>query len=845
MPTPRVSVIIPVYNRASFVAEAVDSILAQTFEDFEIVIVDDGSQDGSPDLIRERYGDNPKISLVTQKNKGVAAARNTAIQHARGEYIALQDSDDVSRPDRLELQMTALDRCPEAVLCFGDILHNGGDWNGWREFEIGGFRDSSGFSLVMPRNLIPGPTVVMKKSAALEAGLFDESFVSYSDWELWIRMLAVSPAVCLNRILCDYRVHGEGQLTDSPTRSIDMYFRILEKNRELIAARAVEADVIYEVCYLKVHDFLFRRMVGQVPSWNAESQAVQRALDCLWLHHALAGVSNTTAGSEANQQLADALAVLILQEKASAMDTLTKDAFVSAAGRLLKPPKEKQDRIPFRLIREEWSRELLLRKRFPEARIYLMAMWRESPWRLKVFLRWVASFFGMGLWLLPSPFENQANSASPAASPLNGRQFSRMARSTNVAVMAEVFPVISETFIVNHITGLMDAGHRVDIIAQKKGSVTMLHGDVERYGLLKRACWLEEGRDRGGWLQRKFRNAMLRWAVLRTRPGLREVWLPRRFGGRQISFRGLYAAASLARTRHDILHVHYGTMAMNHLRFKELFPDTPFVVSFHGYDAFRFPAEQEPGVYRRLFEKADAFIANSQCTSNKLVTLGCPENKIVCIPEPLDLEKFPFHEKGPDANGRICILSVSRLVTVKGLSYAVEAAARVIGRHPQVEYRIIGDGPLKKELEKQIQDLGMEGRIQLLGALTQEETARAFEKAHLFMLTSVGVDGGVVEAQGLVLQEAQACGLPVLATRCGGIPEGMVDGKSGYLVPEKDVNALAEHLNELVEHPERWPAMGRAGRNFVAGRYDKGSVTERMASLYQSLLRGGNRSANA
>ena len=104
------------------------------------------------------------------------------------------------------------------------------------------------------------------------------------------------------------------------------------------------------------------------------------------------------------------------------------------------------------------------------------------------------------------------------------------------------------------------------------------------------------------------------------------------------------------------------------------------------------------------------------------------------------------------------------------------------------------------------------------------------------MLPSVTADDGDKEGQALVLQEAGACGLPVLSTLHNGIPEGVLDGKSGFLVPEKNVDALAERLLFLVDNPQLWPGMGKCGREYVEKKYDIKILNEKLVRLYNRLL---------
>jgi len=104
------------------------------------------------------------------------------------------------------------------------------------------------------------------------------------------------------------------------------------------------------------------------------------------------------------------------------------------------------------------------------------------------------------------------------------------------------------------------------------------------------------------------------------------------------------------------------------------------------------------------------------------------------------------------------------------------------------------------------------------------------------VLASTSVEGDQ-EGQGLVLQEAQACGLPVVATRHGAFAEGIINGKSGFLVPERDVEALVERLSFLIEHPEIWPAMGREGRAFVEAHYDIQQLNQQLVAIYTNAIK--------
>ena len=173
---------------------------------------------------------------------------------------------------------------------------------------------------------------------------------------------------------------------------------------------------------------------------------------------------------------------------------------------------------------------------------------------------------------------------------------------------------------------------------------------------------------------------------------------------------------------------------------------------------------------------------------------------------------------------------------VKGIEFGIRAVAKILPTHPNIRYQIAGDGPLLSELKELAAKLGVADCVDFLGGQTQQEVRELYGTSHLFMLPGVVARDGAEEGQGLVLIEAQATGLPVLATRVGGIPESVLDGESGFLVSERDMDALAEKLTYLIEHPELWPGMGRVGRAYVERNFNVNELNDRLVGLYHGLL---------
>jgi glycosyltransferase involved in cell wall biosynthesis len=192
---PRISVIIPTYNRAALVREAVESVLGQTYSDFEVVVIDDGSTDETEEVLRSF--DDPRVKVIRRSNGGVAAARNSGLIAARGDYLAFLDSDDLALPERLSLQLSAMEENPDAGLVYG--LYYGAT-STQREGKLAG----NCYSEIALSQLLLGPlflwsTVMIRRTWLEQVGsFFEEDLRVGEEWELTLRLaLAGCPMICV------------------------------------------------------------------------------------------------------------------------------------------------------------------------------------------------------------------------------------------------------------------------------------------------------------------------------------------------------------------------------------------------------------------------------------------------------------------------------------------------------------------------------------------------------------------------------------------------------------------------------------------------------------------------
>lgn len=208
---PKVSVIIPVYNAEKYLLEAIESVIDQSYDDWEIIAVNDGSTDSSPDILKNYEDRYPsKIRVLHQPNSGLSAARNAAIAAANGEYIAFLDADDLWLPEKTDEQVYLLDNNSDIGLVYSDIFELKNGKLKKRRNVIGGrmFRGDI-FDSLFYQNFIPVLSVMVRKSVLDKCGLFDPVYHGTQDYDLWMRIADKYQIDFIDRQLAIYRIHEQ------------------------------------------------------------------------------------------------------------------------------------------------------------------------------------------------------------------------------------------------------------------------------------------------------------------------------------------------------------------------------------------------------------------------------------------------------------------------------------------------------------------------------------------------------------------------------------------------------------------------------------------------------------
>ncbi len=288
--------------------------------------------------------------------------------------------------------------------------------------------------------------------------------------------------------------------------------------------------------------------------------------------------------------------------------------------------------------------------------------------------------------------------------------------------------------------------------------------------------------------------------------------------------------AAMAGTEPVVMHAHFGSSAVPASHIARAL-GIPLIVTYHGMDitvAARNEAERDRR--RHAFAAADRVIAVSGFIAEALRAADCPESKITIHYIGVDTSRFT---PGDAARATNEVLFVGRLVEKKGVAHLVRAMARVRERHPDATLVVAGDGPLREGLAAEAARLGVPTRW--LGVQTPEQVRALMQRSTVLCGPSIADSRGNAEGLPITFLEAQACGLPVIASTSGGTAEGIVNGETGLLFAPGDETTLAGHLERLLADADARGRMGVAARRWIEERFDLARQTAKLEGIYDEV----------
>ncbi len=305
----------------------------------------------------------------------------------------------------------------------------------------------------------------------------------------------------------------------------------------------------------------------------------------------------------------------------------------------------------------------------------------------------------------------------------------------------------------------------------------------------------------------------------------------------------------LAKDKPNVVHAHFGPSGQRFLPLKRII-NAPLITTFYGYDVNQIVHAHPRWLnkYQRLFQNGTLFLVEGSHMKKSLAAIGCPEDKILIQHLGVDVASIRLVPRKISQGEEIRILMAASFREKKGIPYGVDAFGRLKNMHPQVKasLTIIGDsaGDAVSEEQKrlilnQIERHHIKTSVKMMGYQSHEVFIRELYNHHIFLAPSVHASDGDNEGGSPVsIIEASSSGIPVLSTYHCDIPEVVLDGKSGYLVPERDAASLVNKLESLAFNVNAWPEMGNNGRRHVEQNYDVRRQIELLEDIYDRVASG-------
>ena len=408
-------------------------------------------------------------------------------------------------------------------------------------------------------------------------------------------------------------------------------------------------------------------------------------------------------------------------------------------------------------------------------------------------------------------------------------------KKLKIAFIVGVFPGLSETFILNQITELLKKGHDVEIFSVRKNEELTHHEIINKLNLMRLVSFFPLVPKnkilriiKGGFLFIKFflKNPTKMLKAINFFSLEKDVF----------SLKILYHIIPFLRKEFDIIHSHFGNTGEIGVFLRKGGMKGKLVTTFYGYDLSTHVNLFGKDVYKELFEHGDLFLPICNYFKKKIVKLFCDPIKIQIHTIGINMDSFNLNLKTHKTNEQVQILSVGRLIEKKGFEYSINALKVLNREKKNFFYTIIGDGPLLKKLKQLVVDLELDDCVKFEGSVTIEALPSYYNVADIFLLPSLTAENDDEEGTPTVLLEAQASGLPVVSTFHSGIPEIVLHKKTGFLVEEKDIKAIAYYLDILISDYKLRREMGNNGRNFVKEKFDIRLLSTVLIDYYKELI---------
>jgi colanic acid/amylovoran biosynthesis glycosyltransferase len=302
----------------------------------------------------------------------------------------------------------------------------------------------------------------------------------------------------------------------------------------------------------------------------------------------------------------------------------------------------------------------------------------------------------------------------------------------------------------------------------------------------------------------------------------------------EIGVRTRALAKYLSEQKIDVVFTEYGMVGASVTEACQQ-AEVPLVIHYHGADVHhRATVNLYKELYQKAFKYASGLIAVSGDMAKALVKMGAPADKVVTASCGVDTTAFPLLDISKTAKS---FLAIGRFVTKKSPTSVIKAFKLVLDQHADATLAMVGTGPLFNEVKALIEELNLQNSVTLYGGLKAEQVKALFSQARCFVQHSVTAADGDMEGTPVTILEAGSSGLAIVSTRHAGIKEAVINGETGYLVPEHDIEGMAHYMIKIAEDVNLAVELGKAERRHIEKNYDINARIALLANIIQNSIK--------
>ena len=400
------------------------------------------------------------------------------------------------------------------------------------------------------------------------------------------------------------------------------------------------------------------------------------------------------------------------------------------------------------------------------------------------------------------------------------------------------FPVLSETFILNQITGMIDRGHEVEIFGNIGDKKNIHHPEIQNYNLLDKTYFFPD--IPANFLFRLAKALILIITLFPQNPRAVIMSLNvMKYGWIASSLRLVFILKPFiqAERDYDIVHCHFRVNGIRAAFLRDVgLLKGKLVTVFHGADVAATINGHGRKSFQYLLQKGDLFLPISDRWRRELIKLGASPDCTIVHRMGVERLNSPTIYSKNERTSQIRIVSVCRLTEKKGIKYSLAALASRELKDMSIQYDVLGDGPLMDELVTLSEELGINNFVKFHGAMNKLKVQEFLSKADIFVLPSVTARDGDQEGIPVSIMEAMLFGIPVVSTIHSGIPELIENDETGILVAEKDIFGLTNAIVKLVQDPKLRCSMGEMARQFIIKNYDISTLNDQLELYFNNVM---------